>query len=264
MPFNLERREGVVVVTMAGTSKANVQNDAFLDELERTFDRLGSEFPECAVVLTAAGSVFSAGLDFESVWKMFDTAGEAAVREFFVRYRRINLRIFDYPRPTIAAMNGHAFAGGMVLALTCDYRICARGARLALNEVPIGIPMPAAYVELIRYQTGGAGTAATLFGLEMDAEAARRNRFVHAVAEPEEVLRQAVELAARVSGDCIAGYEFTKRALQAPTRAALEGDALRRDEGLAEVILSEGARRARARRYQELKGRPAPWLTADR
>jgi enoyl-CoA hydratase len=260
MSFTLERQGSVVVVRIQGTGKANVQNATFIDEFERTFDALEKDYPDCAVVLTASGSTFSAGLDFEVVWKMFDTTDEATVRAFFVSYRRMNLRIFGYPRPTVAAMNGHAFAGGLVLALTCDYRVCASGARLALNEVPIGIPMPAAYVELIRHATGGAGTAATLFGLEMDAEQALRQRFVHEVAGPQDVLARALAIASRISADCMASYEFTKRVFQASARAALEGAATEWDEGLISVITGSEARRARAQRYQELKGRLPPWL----
>jgi enoyl-CoA hydratase len=260
MPFPLERQGDVVVVRLAGNTKANVQNDAFLDDVDRAFDTIEQEFDGCAVVLTAAGSVFSAGLDFESVWRMFDTEGEERVRAFFDRYRRMNLRIFGHPRPTIAAVNGHAFAGGLVLALTCDVRILSRGARVALNEVPIGIPMPAVYVEIIRYATGGAGAAATLFGLEMDAETALRHRFVHDIVEPDEVLPRALAMGARVAGDSAGCYEFTKRELQRPTWAALEGDALRADERLVSVICGEGARRARARRYEQIKGKRPPWL----
>jgi enoyl-CoA hydratase len=54
----------------------------------------------------------------------------------------------------VAAIDGHAYAGGVITALDCDYRAAARDAQFSLNEVPIGIPMPAAYVEIIRYAMG--------------------------------------------------------------------------------------------------------------
>jgi enoyl-CoA hydratase len=70
-------------------------------------------------------------------------------------FRETNLRIFKYPRPTVAAINGHAIAGGLITALDCDFRVAARKpSKFGLNEVPIGIPMPAAYVEIIRYTLG--------------------------------------------------------------------------------------------------------------
>ncbi|HDS0931705.1 TPA: enoyl-CoA hydratase/isomerase family protein [Pseudomonas putida] len=75
-------------------------------------------------------------------------------------------RIFQYPRPTVAAINGHAIAGGLITALDCDFRIAARKpAKFGLNEVPIGIPMPAAYVEIVKYALGNqAGALTTLKG----------------------------------------------------------------------------------------------------
>src|SRR6185295_17885655 len=80
---------------------------------------------------------------------------------------RPNLRIFTYPRPTIAAINGHAFAGGLITALACDYRLATPHARLCLNEVPIGIPMPSTYVEIIRYSIGvSSASELVLFGRE--------------------------------------------------------------------------------------------------
>ena len=74
---------------------------------------------------------------------------------WFEAYRATNLRIFTYPRPTVAAINGHAYAGGLITAFDCDLRIAAEGdLQFALNEVPIGIPMPAVYCEIIKYAIG--------------------------------------------------------------------------------------------------------------
>jgi enoyl-CoA hydratase len=77
------------------------------------------------------------------------------------------MRLFTYPRPTVAAVNGHAFAGGLITAAVCDYRVAvAEGARFGLNEVPIGIPMPAVYARILAYAWGEPVAArACLFGV---------------------------------------------------------------------------------------------------
>jgi len=64
--------------------------------------------------------------------------------------------LFTYPRPTVAAVNGHAFTGGLITAAVCDYRVAVddSAARFGLNEVPIGIPMPAVYVRMLGYAWG--------------------------------------------------------------------------------------------------------------
>ena len=112
-------------------------------------------------MLTGTGARFSAGLDLGEHFPLF--AGDpAAVASWFGDYRATNMRLFTYPRPTVAAVNGHAFAGGLITAAVCDHRIAvADGARFGLNEVPIGIPMPAVYVRMLAYAWGEPVAART-------------------------------------------------------------------------------------------------------
>jgi enoyl-CoA hydratase/carnithine racemase len=66
-----------------------------------------------------------------------------------------DMRLFTYPRPTVAAVNGDAFAGALITAAVCDHRVAvAEDAKFGLNEVPIGIPMPAVYVRMLAYAWG--------------------------------------------------------------------------------------------------------------
>jgi enoyl-CoA hydratase len=89
---------------------------------------------------------------FSTASTFFGSGNLDKIREWYRNYRATNLRIFQYPRPPVAAVNGHAIAGGLITALDCDFRIAARKSTklFGLNEVPIGIPMPAAYVEIIK------------------------------------------------------------------------------------------------------------------
>ena len=165
MAWDIEVTNGCAVVRM-NTNKVNVQNEGFFADLHGAFDRLEREFSELPVVLTGQGDVFSAGIDFQYSFEIFGSGSLDIIREWYHAYRETNLRIFRYPRPTVAAVNGHAIAGGLITALDCDFRIAARKpAKFGLNEVPIGIPMPAAYVEIIKYALGDqVGALATLRG----------------------------------------------------------------------------------------------------
>jgi enoyl-CoA hydratase len=112
--------------------------------------------PNSAIVLlTGSGAVFTAGLDFDHHFRLFARRSLKEIDAWFDAYRATNLRLFTYPRPTVAAINGHAYAGGLITALDCDHRIAGEGPlQFSLNEVPIGIPMPAVYCEIIKHAVG--------------------------------------------------------------------------------------------------------------
>jgi enoyl-CoA hydratase/carnithine racemase len=261
MAWTIERRnEHVALVTM-NTNKANAQNPTFFGDLHRAFDRLEAEFSDCAVVLTGAGRVFSAGLDFDYHFPLFARRSSKEVDAWFEIYRATNLRIFTYPRPTVAAINGHTYAGGLITALDCDMRIAAEGdLQFALNEVPIGIPMPAVYCEIIKYAIGTLwATEITLFGRIYDLAAAQRMGVVNRVVPPERLIDEAATWASAVEPGCHPAYAFSKRALQAATLRAID-DARRLDlDLLSRGMTDPGSLRAQARRYRELKGRDPTW-----
>lgn len=260
MAWDIRAEQGVATVTMT-TNKVNAQNDDFIDDLNRAVDRLDSEFADCSVVLTGQGRCFSAGLDFERVFPLFARGDAADVGRFFERYRNMNLRLFTYPRPTVAAINGHAFAGGLILALCCDYRVATLGtAKLSLNEVPIGIPMPSAYVEIIRHAVGTPAAArATLFGETFDVGRARELGFVHECVAEEQLLARCTAHAKAVGPAAITAYAFAKRGLLAPTLAAIEAHSVDLDRTLPELMRSEELLRAQRQRYREVKGREPNW-----
>ena len=130
----------------------------------------------------------------------------------------------------IIALPGNAFAGGLILALCCDVRLGAAGpSRFAINEVPVGIPMPGVYTEMVRHAVGtAAAQEAILSGRVYDLEQARALGFVHRVVPAAELLDEAVKEAAIIKPDCLAAYAASKRAatvrgvlLCRPTKARL-------------------------------------------
>jgi enoyl-CoA hydratase len=116
MAWDIEVMDGCAVVRM-NTNKVNVQNDRFFADLHGAFDRLEREFSELPVVLTGQGDVFSSGIDFQFSFEIFGSGSLDTIGEWYRAYRETNLRIFKYPRPMVAAVNGHAIAGGLITAL---------------------------------------------------------------------------------------------------------------------------------------------------
>lgn len=259
MSWTIERRGRVAVVTMT-TNPVNAQNRTFFADLHEAFDRLECDHADSPVVLTGTGGRFSAGLDLGEHFPLF--AGDRAdVAAWFRDYRATNMRLFSYPRPTVAAVNGHAFAGGVVTAAVCDYRVAvADGARFGLNEVPIGIPMPTVYVRMLAYAWGEPVAARTsLLGEIFTPAQAHALGMVHELVAAEDLLDRAVAIAGQTPEDCLEQYAFTKRACQAAALRDIADLADRLDRELPDAMTSDQARHAHRRYWQQLKGAPAPW-----
>lgn len=259
MSWTIERRGRVAVVTMT-TNPVNAQNQAFFVDLHDAFDRLERDHPDSPVVLTGTGRRFSAGLDLDEHFRLF--AGDlAAVGAWFSGYRETNMRLFTYPRPTVAAVNGHAFAGGLITAAVCDQRIAVPdGASFGLNEVPIGIPMPAVYVRMLAYAWGEPAAARTcLLGEIFTPAQALALGLVRELVPAADLLDRAVAIAAQVPEDCLDQYAFTKRACQAASLRDIADLADPLDTELPRWMTNENAQHAHRRYWQQLKGRPAEW-----
>ena len=258
MSWTIERRGRVAVVTMT-TNPVNAQNRAFFADLHEAFDRLERDHAESPVVLTGTGTRFSAGLDLGEHFPLF--AGDpAAVASWFRDYRATNMRLFTYPRPTVAAVNGHAFAGGLITAAACDHRVAvADGAQFGLNEVPIGIPMPAVYVRMLAYAWGEPVAARTCLlgeifspGAGPRAGHSARTGTGRGPAGPRGRNRRA-DTRRTASG--------STRSPSGPASPALRDIAELADPltQLPDGMTSDQARHAHRRYWQQLKGRPAQW-----
>lgn len=143
--MQIERHDGIAVLTMTH-GKANAIGPAFLDALEARLGELGDAR---ALVITGHGAIFSAGLDLPSLIQL----DEPAMRAFIDRFSVIMLRLFELPIPVLAAVNGHAIAGGCVLAMQADVRLGVDGGgKMGLNETALGIGLPAVVVETLRFR----------------------------------------------------------------------------------------------------------------
>jgi enoyl-CoA hydratase len=178
------------------------------------------------LVLTGTGRSFSAGVDLRRIVdgdEQYTAAFLAALSDMF-------LAVFDYPAPTVAAVNGHAIAGGCVLALACDFRLMAAG-RTGLTELAVGVPFPSAAREIARYALGPAVSRVMLRADTLEAEDAVRAGIVDDVVTQGELLDRAVALATTLAGHDAAAYAVEKRQLHRPAREAAaavgDGDVVR-------------------------------------
>jgi enoyl-CoA hydratase len=176
------------------------------------------ELADKPVVLIGTGRVFSAGVDLRRIVD----GGPAYVREFLPLLSEAFLAVFDHPRPTVAAVNGHAIAGGCVLASACDVRLIAEEGSLGLTELLVGVPFPVAALEIVRFAAGPAAAALALTGRTITPDAACRIGLMSAVVEPEGLRDEALRRAAALTALPAAAYALTKEQLHRPTREVIE------------------------------------------
>lgn len=106
-----------------------------------------------AVILTGTGRLFSFGFDIPE----FLSFSKEAFSDYLTGFTDLYTYLFSYPKPVVAALNGHTIAGGCMLALACDHRVMAAGkGKISLNEIAFGASVFAGYTEMLRFWVGSA------------------------------------------------------------------------------------------------------------
>ena len=150
-------------------------------------------------------------------------------------------RIFKYSNPVIAAINGHTIAGGLILALCCDYRIGVNSkAKFGLNEVTIGFPLPSVFAEIVNFTLGTRiAQNSILRGILYNVEEARQLGFIHEIVEPDELMEVALSYAGQYNESQIIAYSFSKNALRRHVTEHIENFSLELDKNIPHILSSE-------------------------
>jgi enoyl-CoA hydratase len=162
-----------------------------------------------AIVLTGNGRAFSAGVNLKRL--MEDDLSYTS--EFLDMLSGAILEVFLHPRPVIAAIDGHAIAGGFILASACDLRLMSAGLT-GMTELKVGVPLPSILREIARHSLGHYTQSLVLSGDLINAQRAYEIGFVDAVVEPEKLLDEAIARAALLAAVPTATYALTKRTLK--------------------------------------------------
>ncbi len=217
----VERFDAVTVVRMcSGENRFRPDSvaaiDAALDEVQRAE-------PPAGLVLTGEGKFFSNGLDLD--W--LGSAPEGSLDRLLHGVHALLARVLAFPAVTVAAINGHAYAGGAMLALACDFRVMrADRGYLCLPEVDLGMPFTVGMTELLRARmTPATATSAMVYGTRYGAAAALAAMLVDEVAEQSEVLPAALRRADVLAGKQPGVLGTIKERLHAGPLAALRAGA---------------------------------------
>jgi enoyl-CoA hydratase len=212
-----EDNDKLVVLRMSH-GKANALDSEFCRALIGTLDDLqtGDARP---VVLTGSGKIFSAGVD---LFRVVD-GGSDYLDEFLPLLLEAFAKLFAFPRPLVAAVNGHAIAGGCVVACACDYRLMARGSgRVGVPELLVGVPFPTVALEILRFAVGNAHLQSVVYsGATFTPDEAVDRGLVDELCEEDDLAGLAAERAAHFASIPAPSYALAKRQLHQPVEARI-------------------------------------------
>jgi enoyl-CoA hydratase len=222
--IDVERQDSIAIVRLNAPPVNALDREVLLaitktlGEIERSDAR--------AIVLTGEGSAFSAGADLFRVLN----EGEDYLRTSLAALTEAFGTLFQFPRPVVAAVNGHAIAGGAVLVCACDYRISAEGNhKIGFAELRVGVPFPAWALEIARWGTRQESLQeVVLLGRSYDPAGAKERGLIDEIVEPHSLMARAVQMAERLAAMPPVTFRLMKESLRRPVvervRASSEAD----------------------------------------
>ncbi len=235
--------DGILYVRLS-RAHGNAINDALLEELVAAFREARADEAVRGALLGAEGKLFCPGLDLQELLA-YD---RPAMERFLNRFAGCLMEMYRFPKPLVAALSGHALAGGCVLAMTADWRILKRDALIGFNEVRVGVPLPFGVTQILRQTVHGPrAEEIALLGRNYVNEEAVATGLAHELL-PDERFEEGVRarLAEFAEKDPRA-FARTKEYLRhATVEAVLAGDARRTGDFLTAWFSPETRRRMEA------------------
>jgi len=211
--------EAVARLTLNNPEKRNPLDHAVLDAIAATLPRLAQGIETRCVVITGTGGAFSAGYDIGAiVAESFEEEAEALVAHPFHEAMEA---VSAHPYPVLGVLNGHALGGGLELAVRCDLRICAAGAKLGMPPAKLGLIYGHTGLERFIDVVGVARTKELfLVGRNLTAARAAEIGLVNEVVADDQIERAGVALAAEIAANAPLAATGNKRAIETLARSA--------------------------------------------
>jgi len=216
--IELGTQDGVAILRMAD-GKANAMTIDFCEAMTERFEEVRTSAAR-AVVVTGSGKIFSAGVDLLRLQE----GGRPYIRKFLPALSTMFETVFSHPKPVVAAINGHAVAGGCVLACAADKRLMARDVgRIGVTELLVGVPFPAIAMEIMRHATAPQYFEGAIFsGATYPPTDALVRGLVDELVDPAVLLDRAVAAAQTLAALPPAAFVLTKRQTRQPALERLE------------------------------------------
>lgn len=189
---NVDIRQGVGEICL-NRPKVNAINERVVHELAQCFGEIRRDDTAKALILTGEGSFFSFGFDVPELYNY----EKKDFTDFMFNFSDMLRNVFLFPKPVLAALNGHTIAGGCILALACDYRLMVdEKAKISLNEITFGSTLFSSAVEMLRFLVGSKNASTILYSGRMySADEALRLGLIDNAVSREELLSSARNIA---------------------------------------------------------------------
>lgn len=204
---------GIATVTLA-RGKVNALNEPMVEQIRHSFEALEKDAKTKAVILTGQGKFFSFGFDIPE----FLTYAKDDFIRYLIKFADLYGYLFLFPKPIIAALNGHTIAGGCMLATTCDHRIMvSEKAKIALNEITFGAPVFTGIVEILKFCTGSKNAETILYtGNLYSPQEAIELGLIDRIVSPENLIKEAEKTALEFGQKNTAAFKTIKNLLRQP------------------------------------------------
>jgi enoyl-CoA hydratase/carnithine racemase len=237
---SLERRHSVAILQLA-RGVTNAINSEMIAELSGALDEVKDDPETVAMVLSTANrKFFSIGLDIP--W-LFPLSREDFT-DFYKAFNRLCIDLFTLPKPTVAAIAGHATAGGCILALCCDYRFLSGGRKLmGLNEIKLGVPIPYPTDRIVRHLLGDRiARDITETGDFYEGEKLLQLGMVDGILGPEQLLAASIEKARSLGADHPAAFARIKENRTGPVVEEIQARLIEKERQFVELWYSPACR----------------------
>jgi len=212
--------QGVATITLNRADKRNAISYELIDDLLAALKQAAGS-PAQIVILTGAGKAFCSGMDLDNLKQLTGRTHEQNVQDSETMASLFRT-LYDFPKPTIAAVNGPAIAGGTGLATLCDFTLAVPEAKFGYTEVRIGF-VPAIVSSFLIANIGEKRARDLLLtGRIFGAEEALRLGLVNEIVVPEQLMSRAQELAAQLLENSPASLQATKKLLSGYTREQID------------------------------------------
>ncbi len=236
-----EKNEKVAIIKLNRPQVLNAVRDSLWREIEQAVADVKEDETTRVLIFTGEGRAFSVGTDIKEMGQLLEgSVNLFELRESVIRMQRVTKTLIEMPKPTIAAVNGYALGAGAELAILCDIRIASEKAKIGFPEVKVGLFETNGVTHILPRLVGlGKAKELMMSGEFIDAGEARRIGLVERVVPHEELMTEAIALAAKIASNAPVSVSLVKAALNKGAQSDLDTALVYETESLMACVMTE-------------------------